>query len=307
MPRKTASWDDIEKALNAGTLEDQDRETLAAFQRVEPPSSSNPAFHARFADAKERIRHRLRELSQEESPMGVAGGVDRTQWLIQVLRLTREMRKKAKDAEKSRAKATVAQVKEYLQTDFGSLQEIWPARLKCAAMSNLARHIHFSQKVDFCDMQAFDLSEIDLAAEKYALSGKITPPRNGFENMLHPVVVQSSLKQHCGGHYRDAVLNAVVGLFDHIRQVSCRSEDGARLVNEVFGGAAPSLIFSNLTSESGRNDQAGFHKILLGTYEGVRNPKAHSLVHDLNAVKAAQYLVFISLLCRRIDECHPAP
>ena len=53
------SWNDIEKALNNDTLEENDKATLEAFLRVEPPPSKNPAFHARFADAKQRIRHRL--------------------------------------------------------------------------------------------------------------------------------------------------------------------------------------------------------------------------------------------------------
>ena len=37
-------------------------------------------------------------------------------------------------------------------------------------------------------------------------------------------------------------------------------------------------------------------------YSGIRTPKAHSMTHDLTAIKAAQYLVLASLLARRIDE-----
>jgi hypothetical protein len=40
-----------------------------------------------------------------------------------------------------------------------------------------------------------------------------------------------------------------------------------------------------------------------GIYTGVRNVKAHSLAHDLNEVKAAQLLVILSLLARRVEEC----
>ena len=36
---------------------------------------------------------------------------------------------------------------------------------------------------------------------------------------------------------------------------------------------------------------------------GVRNVKAHSLNHDLNEQKAAQYMVMLSLLARRVVEC----
>jgi hypothetical protein len=61
------------------------------------------------------------------------------------------------------------------------------------------------------------------------------------------------------------------------------------------------LIVSDLSTESGRSDQKGFIQILQGAYLSVRNPKAHSLKTDLNTESAAQYLVFASLLARRID------
>lgn len=38
------------------------------------------------------------------------------------------------------------------------------------------------------------------------------------------------------------------------------------------------------------------------SFQDVRNPKAHSLTHDLDDRKAAQYLIFASLLARRLDE-----
>ena len=60
--------------------------------------------------------------------------------------------------------------------------------------------------------------------------------------------------------------------------------------------------FSAPKDESGQNDQKGFMQIYKGAYQGIRNPKAHSLTHDLTEVKAAQYLVFASLLARRIEE-----
>jgi hypothetical protein len=43
-------------------------------------------------------------------------------------------------------------------------------------------------------------------------------------------------------------------------------------------------------------------QIISGAFVGIRNPKAHSLQHDLNQLKVAQYLVFASLLARRLTE-----
>jgi hypothetical protein len=61
-----ATWNDIEITLNQGTLEDQDRATLEAFSRVEPPPPQNPAFHLRFQQAQERIRRRLAQIGTED-------------------------------------------------------------------------------------------------------------------------------------------------------------------------------------------------------------------------------------------------
>jgi len=65
------------------------------------------------------------------------------------------------------------------------------------------------------------------------------------------------------------------------------------------------LILSELDSESGRSDQKGFIQLLQGSYQSVRNPKAHTLKTDLTPESAAQYLVFASLLTRRIQESRP--
>ncbi|MDA8119644.1 MAG: TIGR02391 family protein, partial [Gammaproteobacteria bacterium] len=78
--------------------------------------------------------------------------------------------------------------------------------------------------------------------------------------------------------------------------------DGQGLVSEVFSVERPLLVFSDLESESGRNDQKGFLQILTGAYIGIRNPKAHSLRHDLDKKTAAQYMIFASLLARRVTE-----
>lgn len=43
-------------------------------------------------------------------------------------------------------------------------------------------------------------------------------------------------------------------------------------------------------------------QVFKGVFQCIRNPKAYSLDHDLTEEKAAQYMVFASLLARRIDE-----
>ncbi len=123
-----------------------------------------------------------------------------------------------------------------------------------------------------------------------------------FRVLLHPIITEHALGQYDNGHLRDAVLNSIIAVFDLIRHKTGLKDDGDRLIGKAFSLDDPYLILSDIDTESGQNDQKGFIQILKGSFQGIRNPKAHSLSHDLNRVKAAQYLVFASLLARRIDE-----
>lgn len=123
-----------------------------------------------------------------------------------------------------------------------------------------------------------------------------------FSSLLHPEVSQHSLGHYINGHLREAVLNSVIVVFDLIRTRTKLREDGDRLVSKALSLGDPYLVLSEIETESGQNDQKGFMQILKGVYQGIRNPKAHSLNHDLTEEKAAQYLVLSSLLARRIEE-----
>ena len=123
-----------------------------------------------------------------------------------------------------------------------------------------------------------------------------------FEFMLHSIVRDHAYAQFRNGHFRDAVFNSILAVFDHLRERSALQLDGAALVTTAFSLQAPRLLIADITTDSGRSEQAGFIQILQGVYSGVRNPKAHSLRQNTDQLTAAQYLVFASLLARRIDE-----
>lgn len=125
-----------------------------------------------------------------------------------------------------------------------------------------------------------------------------------FETLLHPEVSKHALAHYMNGHLRDAVLNSIIAVFDLIRLRTKLNEDGDKLVGKALSLDDPYLVLSEIGTESGQNDQKGFMQILKGAYQGIRNPKAHSLNHDLTEEKAAQYLVLSSLLARRIEEAH---
>jgi uncharacterized protein (TIGR02391 family) len=146
------------------------------------------------------------------------------------------------------------------------------------------------------------LIQSKLAAYRASPSATVADLDEALAHLLHPVIAKSSREQFCDGHLRDAVLNAYIALGDLVRTRTGLLQDGKALAEQALSMQSPRLILSDLTSESGRNDQAGFMQLLAGAFVGIRNPKAHSLTHDLTAATAAQYLVFASLLARRVSE-----
>jgi uncharacterized protein (TIGR02391 family) len=120
------------------------------------------------------------------------------------------------------------------------------------------------------------------------------------EDLLHPLIKQHAYPQFKDGRLRNAVLDALISVYDLIRERSSLELDGSNLIERAFSLTDPRLIISNLDSESGRNEQKGFIEILKGAYSGVRNVNAHSLQNNLDSQTAAQYLVLASLLAKKV-------
>jgi len=173
-------------------------------------------------------------------------------------------------------------------------------------LSYMARHIGFGMNNDYQDILKNDITSVLKAAEALARDGTKDAGSVGFDDLLHPAIVESSLGQYRNGHLRDAVLNGVIAVFDMIRARTGLNLDGKDLVGQAFGLEKGKLVFSEIATETG-NDQKGFLQIYEGIYTGVRNVKAHSLNHDLSEQKAAQYPVTLSLLARRVEECKGRP
>lgn len=228
-------------------------------------------------------------------------------WYFSIRRLMREMERKSRDAlEQYKAGGLDASkaINEYLKSDYRTLSDLWQQQFPDGNLGSLGRHIHFGMDNDYEDILNHDLPDIEKKAEERILSNANTVQALGFENLLHPIISKNAYELFKNGHLREAVLNSIVAVFDLIRERTGSKEDGERLIGQVFSLRDPLLVLSELTSESGQNDQKGFMQIYSGVYQGVRNPKAHSLAHDLTDQKAAQYLIFASLLARRIEEAN---
>jgi uncharacterized protein (TIGR02391 family) len=226
-------------------------------------------------------------------------------WYIEIRKAIRDIAAKSFDvsmALKSDDEASARTIKEYVKKDYQRLQELWNERIEGHLPTSLGRHISWGMVTDFDDILRRDLPELETLLDTQ-LAESITERGDlGFEHLIHPAIRKSSYAMFRGGHFREAVLNSVLAIFDLVRERTGMDADGSNLINRAFSLTDPYLVLSELTTESGQNDQKGFIQIFNGSYQGIRNPKAHSLTHDLTDLKASQYLIHASLLARRIEE-----
>jgi uncharacterized protein (TIGR02391 family) len=227
------------------------------------------------------------------------------EWYLSVRKLLRDIEQKSRDAlgqyEQGGSQAS-AQVNTYLKSDYEKLTTLWAQHFTNGVPSSLGRHINYGMDGDYRDILKNDLSEVEAAAEAALVASSKKQVPHGFENLLHPLIKKHCYKHYCDGDFREAVFNSIVAIFDYIRWRTKLKTDGAALIDTVFAPNNPYLVLSDLDTDSGQNDQKGFMQIYKGAFQGIRNPKAHSLAHDLTEEKAAQYLIFASLLARRIEE-----
>jgi uncharacterized protein (TIGR02391 family) len=201
---------------------------------------------------------------------------------------------------------TFAYISSYLEREIRELDRLWPKGVSRALLSDLKEKAKYSDAQRIRKIIDDIVPDIENKIDDHFSSMPSTDITFAITDFLHPAIIASSYAQYKTGHYREAVLNAVIKVFDLIRDKTKIDKDGSDLVCEALSISRPKLIISTLDTESGQNEQKGYLEILRGAYLGIRNPKAHSLLTDLTEVKTAQYLIFASLLARRIDEARVA-
>jgi uncharacterized protein (TIGR02391 family) len=188
---------------------------------------------------------------------------------------------------------------DYLEEDLAQLEAIWPKEVPRKELEGIRDELNqgspsFTYVAQLCG-RAGNLLDRDYMALEAGFS------RPAFIDLLHPAIASAALVHFQNGHHRDAVLNAVIAVFDLIRERTGLDLDGHDLVGRVFSLERPLLKISDMSTVSGKNGQKGFVQLLQGAYTGIRNPRAHSLVVELGEVEAAQHLVFASLLARTVE------
>ncbi len=125
--------------------------------------------------------------------------------------------------------------------------------------------------------------------------------RLGIEG-LHPAVTTAANDLFTDGHYASAILEAFKSVDLRVRQLSGIESSGKSLMGQALSGDPPPVNLAVETGRSGEDEQEGFKLIFMGAMQGIRNPKAHEAIEQLDPQRALEYLAFASLLMRRLDD-----
>jgi uncharacterized protein (TIGR02391 family) len=104
-------------------------------------------------------------------------------------------------------------------------------------------------------------------------------------------------------NYFHAVLEAVKGVAERLREMSGLTTDGAELVNAALSIKSPLLALNSLTSETEVSEQKGIANLLVGVFGAIRNPTAHApkVVWAMPEQDALDVLAILSYVHRKLD------
>lgn len=121
---------------------------------------------------------------------------------------------------------------------------------------------------------------------------------------VHPDVLAFCSAELLQDNYFHAVLEAVKSVAHKLRERTGLLDDGAILVQHVYGGSTPILAINSLKSKSERDEQKGFCNLVTGVFGMFRNPTAHEpkVLWEVSKEDAEDLLSLVSLIHRRIDK-----
>ena len=77
---------------------------------------------------------------------------------------------------------------------------------------------------------------------------------------------------------------------------------GVDLVNHAFNKVHPIIKIVEGEESEQKDEREGFRFLYMGAFLGIKNPKSHSIQNLDDPDKALEYLSFLSLLMKRLDE-----
>ena len=119
----------------------------------------------------------------------------------------------------------------------------------------------------------------------------------------HPEVLKYCRAELLHENYFHAVLEAVKGIAERLRQMSGLGTDGAELVSTVLLSKAPVIALNTLQTETELSEQKGIANLLIGVFGAIRNPTAHApkVVWAMPEQDAIDVLGILSYVHRKLD------
>ena len=127
------------------------------------------------------------------------------------------------------------------------------------------------------------------------------------KRMTHQQVFKYCTPEILAQDYFHVVEEAVKGLFERIREISCcYTDDGSSLIDKVMGEKNPCVHINNFSTKSELSEHKGFSSLLKSLYSLFRNPGAHSPreIWQLDKTDALDILGIVSLCHRKLDNAY---
>lgn len=123
--------------------------------------------------------------------------------------------------------------------------------------------------------------------------------RRGGHAEVFKYCTEELLAEDCFG----AVFEGIKGLAARIRSMASTDEDGSALIDTVFLGSTPIVLFNRCETVTEKSEQTGLASILKGLFSAFRNPAAHEprILWHISEEDAIDLLTTVSLLHRRLD------
>ena len=140
-------------------------------------------------------------------------------------------------------------------------------------------------------------------AEKRAQNLKISV----FDRNLHKDLLRFCRAELLQDNYFHAVLEATKSVASKVRSLTGLDSDGARLIDDAFGGTNPILKINAFKTDTEKSEQRGFTNLAKGLFGTFRNPTAHApkIEWNLEEQDALDLFTLASYVLRRIDNSHP--
>jgi len=200
-------------------------------------------------------------------------------------------------------------IKEYFEMEEKNTIEL--GNIYDSLLSEFENIIPTKLTIEDEDSLPFSIFQLGLYYDIVASVQEKNPePLQLFEEFpLHPKVREVTYQLFKEGHYYEAVRNATTLYISEVKNKAGRPRDnrgkeldGTPLIFKVFSKDKPILCSNPLKTQPDIDEQEGFMYLSAGTVLGIRNPKAHELGEE-GPYRALEYLVLISTLMKRLDEC----